>query len=71
MLRPFSGPHPDHSVAPDYDALNRHPSDNEYLHYINHKLSYGNSLLEKIVQRLTFIAVVIGGGVVVLYWWLR
>jgi len=46
-------------VAKDYDTLNRHASDNEYLYYLNHKVAFANQRLTEIKNAVHFQTAVI------------
>lgn len=59
----------DPSVATLYRDLKSPASDNEYLHYINHKIGYANSLLEKTNQILVVIAGLLGAIAGSLYYY--
>jgi hypothetical protein len=45
---------------PTYESLNTRLSDNEFLFYINNKLRYTNTVLERIERHLALILVALG-----------
>ena len=58
----------DPSVARSYDDLTSHASDNEYLHYINHKLGYANTLLLRLTQTVQVFGVAVVTLLAIVHW---
>ena len=50
-------------IAKEYQDLNRHASDNEYLYYLNHKVAFANQRLDelKTLVRIQTAVITIGG----------